>query len=589
MARLMTQRRSITLMSSGMRIKYGLAAIAQVLISLLDLVGIIIMSLIGYSFSISNSTSPQPGLVGIVFNLQSFSSLTLTDKVTILLFVGLVFFTLKSFFALYISRRSFELLATHQAKFSRKLIKLIHNSDYEWLRRQNPTELANSLIRGSGAVTVNALGQFLLIFAELTMVLCFMMLAVYLNFLVGLSMLLYLALLVFILNSVVGNRIERFNNQLTFLAVQGQTQVLESINMIRELRVLGRLEWFEAKTEELFDSQAHNYSNETWVQQVPKYFLEFGLMVGGFFLFIVIKVSSGIDNALPMLFIYFAGAFRIFPAILRLQSSFFSLRGHKALAESTLDLYENLITRSKKNAQHQSHHNLSQDFDVTRPDIEFIDVTFSYESDLTLIFKQFGIKIPHGENLAIVGPSGVGKSTFLELALGLLEPNNGKVLIGQIESSKWIKSNPGLIAYVPQNVSLISGTLRENILFGLVDSPIENQLLMKAISDSSLDIYISSLPAGLETYVHSNGAGLSGGQRQRIGLARALFAQPKILVLDEPTSSLDGESEIEVLNALDRLAGEITIITVTHSVNLENRFNKIVYFDLEGKVRIESK
>jgi ABC-type bacteriocin/lantibiotic exporter with double-glycine peptidase domain len=163
------------------------------------------------------------------------------------------------------------------------------------------------------------------------------------------------------------------------------------------------------------------------------------------------------------------------------------------------------------------------------------------------------------------------------------------VLIGQIESSKWIKSNPGLIAYVPQNVSLISGTLRENILFGLVDSPIENQLLMKAISDSSLDIYISSLPAGLETYVHSNGAGLSGGQRQRIGLARALFAQPKILVLDEPTSSLDGESEIEVLNALDRLAGEITIITVTHSVNLENRFNKILYFDLEGKVRIESK
>jgi ABC-type multidrug transport system fused ATPase/permease subunit len=588
-ARLETQRRSILLMPPGMRIKYGLAAFAQVLISLLDLIGIIIMSLIGYSFSVSNSSISQPSLVSRIFNYHSFSSLSIANKVSVLLFIGLVFFTLKSILALYLSKKTFDLLARHQANFSRKLVKLIHNSDYQWLRRQNPNELANSLVRGSGAATVNALGQTLLIFAESTMVFSFMIIAVYFNFPVGISMIAYLVLLVFILNSIVGNRIERFNNKLTFLAIQGQTQMLESINMIRELRILGRLDWFEAKTEKSFNNQAHNYSNETWIQQVPKYFLEFGLIFGGFFLFIAIKITTGIENALPMLFIYFAGAFRIFPAILRLQSSFFSIRGHKALAVSTLDLYENLLKNSKEYFEHNAGKNTFSDFEVANLDIEFVDVNFSYESNLNSIIKQLSMKISRGENIAIIGPSGAGKSTFLELALGLLEPSSGKVLIGKIESAKWIRSNPGSIAYVPQNVSLISGTLRDNILFGLVESPFEVELLLKAIHDSNLATYIASLPAGLETYVHSNGTGMSGGQRQRIGLARALYSQPKILVLDEPTSSLDEASELEVLNALDRLEGNITIITVTHSVNSKNHFDKIIRFGFDGNVDVESR
>jgi len=177
--------------------------------------------------------------------------------------------------------------------------------------------------------------------------------------------------------------------------------------------------------------------------------------------------------------------------------------------------------------------------------------------------------------IGIIGESGVGKSTLINIFLGLLKPSSGELLVDGINVfdnlDKWYR----IIGYVPQNIYLTDDTLKRNIAFGVSDDKIDNIRLQEVIKMSNINKFIFSLPKGLDTTLGERGIRLSGGQLQRIGIARALYRNPKILVLDEATSSLDVENEKDIINTLDHLKGEITVIVVSHRFSATKNCDKL--------------
>jgi ATP-binding cassette subfamily C protein len=193
------------------------------------------------------------------------------------------------------------------------------------------------------------------------------------------------------------------------------------------------------------------------------------------------------------------------------------------------------------------------------------------------------LDIPAGSQAALIGTSGAGKSTLADLMLGLLEPTKGSVLINDTNPTELIKSNPGLMAYVPQKPGMISGTIAQNIALGVDVNEIDWNRLTRAISDADLLQFVETLPNGVNTNIGKRKDELSGGQLQRIGLARALYTEPKLLIMDEATSSLDAESENEINYALDAMRGQVTIILIAHRLNTVQRSDIVFLLD-EGKI-----
>lgn len=206
------------------------------------------------------------------------------------------------------------------------------------------------------------------------------------------------------------------------------------------------------------------------------------------------------------------------------------------------------------------------------------------------VLQDISFTIPKGKFVGIIGPSGAGKTTFVDILLGLLEPTSGKITVDGVDIFSNIRGWQANLAYVPQSIYLIDGTIKENIALGVAEDEIDNELINKVLHMAELYDFVYSQPDNINTNVGERGVKLSGGQRQRIGIARALYQQPEVLILDEATSALDNETEKSITDTILKLKGKITIIAIAHrtstleqcdfKVKFEN--GKAVVIDKEG-------
>ena len=191
--------------------------------------------------------------------------------------------------------------------------------------------------------------------------------------------------------------------------------------------------------------------------------------------------------------------------------------------------------------------------------------------------------VPPGSSVAFVGPSGAGKTTIIDVLLGVLNPDNGSVSISGLAPLLAVAKWPGAVSYVPQDVVIAAGSIRENVALGYPIGEASDELVMGALKVAHLDEFVSSLPEGIETQVGERGAKISGGQRQRLGIARAMFTRPHLLVLDEATSSLDGETEVSISEAIHSLRGSTTVVLIAHRLSTVRNVDMVVYLS-KGKV-----
>jgi ABC-type multidrug transport system fused ATPase/permease subunit len=285
-------------------------------------------------------------------------------------------------------------------------------------------------------------------------------------------------------------------------------------------------------------------------------------------------------NAIATLSVFIAATSRIGPAAMRVQQALIQIKASIGLANPTLSLineYKNKeipnLTTGKLETKHSGFNS----------EIKCSGVYFSYPHSAKPALIDINLTISQGEYVAIVGESGAGKTTFVDVLLGVLKPTSGSVKIAGepplTSYSKW----PGAVAYVPQDVVVIEGSVRANIALGLETEFIPDELFWRALDFSQLKQFVQDQPEGLDAHIGIGGIRLSGGQRQRIGIARALLSDPRILVLDEATSSMDGKTESDISNALSSLIGNVTTIVIAHRLSTIRGADRVVFMR-EGQV-----
>ncbi len=355
----------------------------------------------------------------------------------------------------------------------------------------------------------------------------------------------------------------------------------ESFQGIKEVKILQRHQYFVDDFKQKYEKSADIQGKNNLLNILPKYVIEtvafWAILIC---LAIALLFQGGYASLLGQLSVFTVAAFKLLPAVNAIYAYAATVLYHKA----SVDLVYHDIREAD---EIQEALNLKRAQSVAEQDIIFQDkivmdrVSFRYENSEEETLSDASLEIKKGQSVGIIGKSGGGKTTTVDIILGLLQPQQGRVLVDsqdiKLQVGAWLKH----IGYIPQNIFLSDESIRENIAFGVPKNEIDDKKIMEAINEAQLLEFVNSLPDGLDTEIGEGGVRLSGGQRQRIGIARALYNQPEILVLDEATSALDNETESTVMEAIDSLHGKKTLIIIAH--RLTTIRNCDVIYEIQDK------
>ncbi len=386
-----------------------------------------------------------------------------------------------------------------------------------------------------------------------------------------------------------------FRKKITYLGEENQRVSREVIKWVnqgvgasKEIKVAGKESYFVNSFNKQSQIMANNTIYKNMLDQVPRVFIEV-LLVSVVLITMIILVFQGTDTAtlVATMSLFAMAAFRLMPSITRIVAMQTTIRFSQP---ALMVVYNDLINeKSGKNSIHEESINESTPVKGNRGEKTFIhsikleNIHFRYPNQKEYSIKNVSLTIPIGNSVAFVGTSGAGKTTIVDIILGLLEPNKGRVIIDGKDLNELMPLWQSKIGYIPQAIYLSDETIKKNVAFGIAENEIDNSAVKRAIEDAQLKDFINSLPEGLNTVVGERGVRLSGGQRQRIGIARALYHNPEIIFLDEATSALDNDTEKEIMKAINRLKGEKTIIIIAHRLSTIENCDIVFKVD-QGKI-----
>ena len=364
------------------------------------------------------------------------------------------------------------------------------------------------------------------------------------------------------------------------LNIRSNEKISEVLNSYREATVRNRRFYYAEQIGAARMELSNVLAELSFMPSISKYAIEGSMVIGAVSIAGLQFAIQDSKHAVATLAVFLAAGTRIAPAILRVQQGSIAIKSGLGSATPTLELIDALSTVPVL-AQAEKISFLHEHFE---PNLKFENVSFKYPDAEKFAIQEFNLSVVEGSFIAIVGPSGSGKTTIVDLLLGMFEPTSGKIKISGKSPSICISEYPGSIAYVPQDVAIIDGTVRDNIAMGFPIEFATDVRVREALRTANLLDFIDSLPSGLDASVGPRGSKLSGGQRQRLGIARAMFTSPKLLVLDESTSALDVQTELEVTKAISEIPYSITKIVIAHRLSTVKKAD-IVYYVENGRIR----
>ena len=341
----------------------------------------------------------------------------------------------------------------------------------------------------------------------------------------------------------------------------------QGLGGVKDVKILGREGEFLNQYSLHTRGSAQMNKRITVLQAMPRLMMEWLAILGlSALVFSILAQGKPVQALVPTLGLFAAAAFRLMPSVSRVLSNMQSLR-YSIPVINNLHKELGLIKRASVISRPETL--------PTWSEINLSNIHYTYEGGSHPVLTNIELTIARGSSVGFIGESGAGKSTIIDVIIGMLRPAQGRILLDNIDIQDNLRAWQDQIGYVPQHVYLTDDTLRRNIAFGLVDEQIDDGAIQAALEDAQLESFVKSLPNGLETYVGERGIRLSGGQLQRIGIARALYHDPQVLVLDEATSALDTHTEQGIMQAVNALHGNKTILIVTHRLSTVAQCDKL--------------
>lgn len=560
--------------------KIALLLVAVVIGSFLELLGVTIF--MPFINIISNpQTIQKTWYLKLFYDGLHFSS---TKNFMIALSCAIIaVYLIKNIYLIVEKNCIYKFSYSTQMRLSTRLLETYMKEPYTFHLNKNIASLQRTIQEDTGRFM-----QVILYFMELAteLVVC-LVLGIYLLFVSKSITIIVVSLLVVFVGTFLACT-RRYSNQLGRDNQVYQGKIYQWMNQalggIKEIKILERDSFFVDEYQKYYAKFARGLRLSRTISILPKYLVE-AIAITGLLIAIIVKMTFGEADLIyyiPQLTVFAVAAFRLMPCVGRINE----YATNMLYAFPSVDLIYKDLVEIEDYVEKQDHE-VAEKWNLKNA-IEVKDVTYYYPDTEEPVIDGASLTIQKGKTVAFIGTSGAGKTTMVDIILGLLVPQKGVVMADKINVHEKPKTFHAQIGYIPQVIYLSDDTIRNNIAFGIKEAQIDEAAVQAAVEKAQLTEFINSLPHGLDTIVGDRGVRLSGGQRQRIGIARALYHDPEILVLDEATSALDNETESAVMEAIDHLQGLKTMIIIAHRLTTIRNVDKI-YEVGEGKVRERSK
>jgi ATP-binding cassette subfamily C protein len=495
----------------------------------------------------------------------------------------MVIYLLKNLYLTALTYLQCRLIYDKQVELSSRLFRAYLYSPYTFHLQRNSADLIRNLTTETSIFFNGVLTPGILALTEVTILGCIALFLLVIEPVTSLAAAGGIGLATLFFYRVVRRKLSAFGKARQY----HQGQVIQTINQglggVKEAKVLGREQLFldQYDSHNILSTRALQFSQI--VSQLPRFFIE-SIAIVGLMLIVVSVLAQGrsLSAVLPTLSLFAAAAFRLMPSINRILNSMTGMRfSSHSVHVLSHDLRE--LKPVLENRQLVYSRQLTAPKPLLEREMELQNVFYRYPGASDNSLKGVSLTIPKGTSVGFVGSSGAGKTTIVDVILGLLPPTQGQILVDGHDIYDDLSAWQRLIGYIPQTIYLCDDTLRNNIAFGIPEDEINAGWIDAAVKSAHLTELVASLPEGLDTLVGERGVRLSGGQRQRVGIARALYHNPEVLVMDEATAALDNQTEAGVMEAVEKLSGEKTLIMIAHSLSTVKNCDRL-YFMSQGQI-----
>lgn len=496
-------------------------------------------------------------LVGIETHAELIVSLAL---------LLVVFYVLKNAYLAWQLRLQINFSLSNQIRFSKDLMANYLAKSYLFHLNHNTATLLRNVKDGGTSIFTNILVPTFQLLTELVTAFCIWLMLVATDPFTAIIVAGVMGGLVYALLRSFRRRVGKVAKIQDRYAARYIKSVNQGLGAIKETKVMRKEMFFLQEFADDYEQYGLSYRKFLFLNQFPRMIIE-TLVICALLLLIVVKILLGNEpmDIVPLLGVLALAAFRLMPSANRIIALSTGIKFWMPLFE---ELYRELLAIKARKI-----HRRPLALEESPPPIPFQKeicvkgIQFRYPGIEENVLSNVNFCVPKGSFVGIVGPSGAGKTTFVDILLGLLPSTEGTIMVDGTDVRQNLRAWQANLAYVPQSIYLVDASIRENVALGESSEAIDDERVKKALEMAELTEFVATQPKGVETVVGERGVKLSGGQRQRIGIARALYQQPNVLILDEATSALDNETEKSITKTILKLKGRITIISIAHRVS----------------------
>ena len=572
--------RAIKVLSRADRQKVFFVVLIQTGMGLLDLAGVAAVWLLG-ALSVQGIETGKPGnRVGSVLKLLGLSHQSFQAQVAALGGLAVSLLIGRTLISIFFTKKILYFFSIRGATISSELVSRVLAQPLLQAQATSSQETLYSITFGVGQITMKVLAVGVVMLSDLSLLIVMSFGLFFVDIWTALGSILVFSGIAMALYKNMHLKATSLGTRSAELSVKSNEKIIEALSSFRETVVGNRRAYYAREIGNNRYELAGMSAELDFMPFISKYVIELSVVIGTLLIGASQFLLRDATHAVATLAVFMAAGTRIAPAVLRVQQASIQMKGSLGSAGLTLDLIDRLrdfnLSESIENEIDIEH----QGFEAA---IKIEKVSFTYPGNSTPTISDASVNIPVGAAVALVGSSGAGKTTFADIILGLIVPDKGHITLSGLPPLDALNKWPGAAAYVPQDVVLSNGSIRENVGLGYPKDVATDAMVLNALRVAHLDEFVKGLSEGLDTQIGERGAKISGGQRQRLGIARAMFTRPHLLVLDEATSALDGETEAAISDAIHELRGSTTVVMIAHRLSTVRNADIVVYLD-KGRI-----